>query len=698
MSILALLAECNEQLANNEKAISSVGSSISAIDVINCKEFTPSQEAANGQETVEDADENPEKALLDLSISELHNKYTEADVSLAQLNKLWLIKGLLQEIKITFNPLDEPGYICDKYELESILANLVKLSGRLSELAEAHAEPLVIGASLADMMEEYKRQFRDQLVLCFEQFSPVSKESDEFVFHLEIDVNQTEFALEEFVKLVHGFEEFSNSSDLSDKFQGLKQHWQSHIVDKLFEKQNYITLDESSNHKTLTLSLVEAFPAPQFFNEYYIGSIRSFMEFINRINDSSFKHFYANKISNHLMNAVSENISKLFNNPDLVGSFVDLLELAKQTNWSLAIGRSFSTTDQVNEQLQNLYIDWITDRYINEFRVLFNSSELQTLLKSTTSVQASPPEDDWNKSWDEEPEAAEPKTNEEEDGWDDGWDDAWDEENKNEKETKTTKSAKPNVQMEVSKVPERVIAIFNKFTTEAGPNANNALLVSTVLSLSLISYPALTESLLLHNDLKKIGMELAIPEFGSFAETSWNQQGIVYSNEIFKLLLSLHLDDDDGLTVEIEQLEEWFRKLQKTRFRETNSELYKALVVQTIELVNSWTISLVLGLLEISEGYSDKMSTFIGKIQRLAEDLLQKVDEPSSVVLSSNKLSQTVFLLNNHLKDIMEYFYQGELFDYETAELIHVIESIFIKSDLRDNYIREIVDIRSVDS
>ncbi|CQB90288.1 Retrograde transport protein Dsl1 C terminal [Chlamydia trachomatis] len=44
----------------------------------------------------------------------------------------------------------------------------------------------------------------------------------------------------------------------------------------------------------------------------------------------------------------------------------------------------------------------------------------------------------------------------------------------------------------------------------------------------------------------------------------------------------------------------------------------------------------------------------------------------------------------------MERFYQGELFNLETQELVNMIKSIFIQSELRDNYIQEIIEFRNM--
>ncbi len=101
---------------------------------------------------------------------------------------------------------------------------------------------------------------------------------------------------------------------------------------------------------------------------------------------------------------------------------------------------------------------------------------------------------------------------------------------------------------------------------------------------------------------------------------------------------------------------------------------------------------------EITEYQSTKLTNIIKSIQHIINTNLVLVDESNTSVAAYNKLNNVLFLINNHLKDIMEMFYQGEFFDLTTDELISIIESVFIKSDLRDNYIDEILDIRNVES
>ncbi|GMM36179.1 Dsl1 protein [Saccharomycopsis crataegensis] len=61
-----------------------------------------------------------------------------------------------------------------------------------------------------------------------------------------------------------------------------------------------------------------------------------------------------------------------------------------------------------------------------------------------------------------------------------------------------------------------------------------------------------------------------------------------------------------------------------------------------------------------------------------------------------SKLANFKIVVSSHLASIMENFYNGEFYNMETEELIHLIKSLFVESDIRRNAIKEIEEIRNI--
>lgn len=61
------------------------------------------------------------------------------------------------------------------------------------------------------------------------------------------------------------------------------------------------------------------------------------------------------------------------------------------------------------------------------------------------------------------------------------------------------------------------------------------------------------------------------------------------------------------------------------------------------------------------------------------------------------KLANFKIIISSHLASIMENFYNGEFYNVETEELIHLIKALFVESDLRRNAVKEIEEIRNID-
>ncbi|KAF6054947.1 Retrograde transport protein Dsl1 C terminal family protein [Candida parapsilosis] len=109
-----------------------------------------------------------------------------------------------------------------------------------------------------------------------------------------------------------------------------------------------------------------------------------------------------------------------------------------------------------------------------------------------------------------------------------------------------------------------------------------------------------------------------------------------------------------------------------------------------------WLIQLIFTIDDISENQCLLYSLLIDNLNNITIPILGEIGVSKSSIDSFNKANNVRFLLNNHLKDIIDRFYQGELFDLATGEMVNMIRSIFIQSEIRDNYINEIIEFRNM--
>lgn len=687
MSFAAQLAHAESERKACDSKIAEICLNVSAIDIIHDEKFV--------QPAVTQSND-----LLNLSLFHLNARHVEAEKASEQLNALWLIKALIQEIKISFDPLGDGDYACDKFELEGIMQNIKNLHGRLSSLSNGE---LAIGPALKSCYDELVVTYASKLKAVLEKHLPQS--TGTHVINYLVDINGVEISYHEFSKLVLEFETFCGVSDVTDSLNKYKVLWDKHVLDRLIEKKNYIQLVEDGT--TYSLELTEALPPQHFLSRYYFQSVRNFVQFVNLLDNQYFRSYYSTKISNNLVQAISENIKVFMDNREqLTEDLVETLEIISKTNWPMPIRNSFGSLDSIHDRFQVLYLDWINDNYINLVRDLFNSESFGSDLKYLEDTnEPAEEEDDWNKSWDSDdekvPEKEEPT---EEDGWDDGWDEEWDEDAPKPATPKSPhKVAKPkilNAQVKTSPVSSKLGAILESFKKET-KGADDSNVVGAITALALISYPPLTDLFLLFNDLQNVKCEALL----KFAQEQWRHTRLRIFNEIISIVSDMDLSNNDvdvnsvedvaGISRNAKKLSALFEDLFHRDLQATNSRVFTDLLLDLLSFINNWVLDVIINASEITEYQSDKFTRVLESVQLMESEMLEKVGEPAEKLTSYNKLKQAIFLINNHLKDIMEYFYQGELYDFSTDELILVIKSVFIPSELREKCITEIMEIRN---
>lgn len=677
---------------------------------------------ASAEDILEDPDYEKPKLQAqksehgDLSIYQLNGKLHDTETAIGYLNELWLTKSLIQEIKMSLNPVEDEQYQCDKDELFGILQNLKKLKTRISNLS---GEELAIIPALQACSHDLTRGFSGKLIALLLVFIK-TKGNTQFVVNDQIEVNGSQFTFLEYSGFAQEYESFARTHEVTEELRRYKVLWDESILDRLVKRTSYFTLD--NDDFTYTLLLVDAPPGRRFLSRNYFQSLRNFVAFVNVFHDQSFKNYYSTKISNSIAEVVSENIKTFMDNKQqLTEELMETLDFISKSGWNVPIRSTFSSPDRIQEGLMSLYTAFVTDKYINEVREVFNSESFTTnlsLLKDAaedTRVEvAAEDSDDWNDSWGSDEEAGEEKPKE--DDWDADWDDGWDDDNEVPAKTGTTKvgksgkssnsklsvSATIKISVKYSQLPFKFSVILAKFAKELS-NADPQYILDTIGTLSMLSYPSLSQLFVLLNDLQRV--KSASESLSKFVEEEWSHVKQEVFDEITEIITALDFTNKD-LTPDFSEtestmklgsgdLEQLVARQFDTELPTTNTELFKMFILELLDFINNLVLEIIIDSDEITEFQSEKFTSFLESLQSWEAIYLAKLGEQPTNLATYNKTKQAVLLINRHLKEIMEIFYQGELYDFTTDELIKVIKNVFVPSDLREDCIGEIIEIRN---
>lgn len=338
--------------------------------------------------------------------------------------------------------------------------------------------------------------------------------------------------------------------------------------------------------------------------------------------------------------------------------------------------------------------------------------------------------DDWNEAWssdlDQEGEiwGNEQKGEGHEDEWDESWGDGWDDEpvfqSRDAKPAKLEiavkqKEAVPKpdptlfVNEDISRVAEPLVekqvcyrsavvyklsSILSKYDQDSR-GATPQLLLDGILSLALVTYPPLTQLFLLLNDLSGLGSEYLARRVGD----EWLHTKQTLFSETLTLVTEIMecCDSDRDFEVDggIDKVSDVVDGLFKGDLFKSNPTELKELLLQYSNLINTLAVDQILSNSDISEHQSECYTKFLRGLQALENNALSKVGESVIKLASWPRVDQVTFLLNHHLKEIMRYFYESKLYACTTEELEKVIQSVFVPSELREQCIKEVLEIRN---
>lgn len=716
------LEETEKKLQFANSRIAQFGQSLSAEDIV--------------------AEDVPE--FHNQTLYQLDQKYRETDLAAQHLQLLWIIKNLVHELQVAFDPLEEGSYSCDITELQGILQNIKSLKGKIGPFVK---DNFIIGSTLQESYEGIIESFQKQLDSLFAKH--IRQEEGTFRVLTSMEINQQVHLLKEFFDVVSDFESFTGENSITDKLNEFKPKWDKKLLDPLVNKKKYLLLLPELDHD-YSIELADALPPNQFLSSYYFESVRNFVTFINLLENQSFKNYYLTKISNNIVNTISESIEVFLQNRDLLSDdLVKTIALASESGWNVHIAKSLGSLDQINSSISRLHNEWVTDKYINALRLYFNGTEFTEDLRDLSEVevetvhepapipQSAPipepkPEpqpveadDDWDQpveaddDWDQ-PWGSEEEEQGDDDGWDEDWDDSWDDEEKPASPVKPKRQQppvpktqpkpepqqpQPIVSVDVvtrSAVVKSLRSIVEAYLTETGLETAADILFAAS-EFALMSYPQLHELFLLYNDLRALEFE----ETTQFAESQWKHTRIQLFGQLNALFTSIDFSNDDagddatedstGITSAITQFKDCLDQLVDSDLTKTNRALLRNTVCDLSNHANTWVVNGIVSSKEISEFQCEKFTRVLESLDEVEAAVLAKVGSESNRLATYNKLKQAILLVNNHLNDIMEHFYQGDFFDFSTEELVLVLKSVLIQSDLRERCILEILEVRTAD-
>ncbi|GEQ72166.1 hypothetical protein JCM33374_g5852 [Metschnikowia sp. JCM 33374] len=752
MSLTAELSEKASLITNINQAIEDEIRGLSVLDVVNDPAFTLSE--TGGPSSVE-------KEPQELTLYQLNAKLKDLESSTTQLNEFWIIKNLFKEVELSLESGSGDEATWDKEDLQSTIKNMENLHEKVSKVSQMN---LVISSSMKAKYQNLLLDFNTELNRVFYKFIPTNTSSEYIVHNALVQGNKT-LRFDDFVEVAHVFETLYQSDRVSDLLNSLKTDWDRSILEPLISKRALLNLRINDQKQILGVEkfdAMEEFSMDGFFHSlqcfvHFVNAtnLRSLKNYFS----TKISNGLADIISENIRNFTEDE-------ENLTSQLLKTLDLFSSSGWSIPIRNIFMAKNNVRETLRGLHLDWITDKYIDQLRTIFTNpgfdKDLSTQRTESHTIEIQPPmihvsnsqnvphlstnetspvddaseEIEWDDNWgsdDDEDFDKATKASANSDAWDDNWDESWSDDegehgsnvqvktqhqvqNKStagtnhakqeniEKSTPTTQS--PQIHTEsyssiVSAIPKKISNILSEFEKETD-SADSRILLDTIFSLALASYPAISQSFLLLNDLRSV--ECKSTHLSQCADTEWKHFCQSFSNDVTQILSKASVlnsgsgsedVDGDGGFESVERIGVLLEGLVGSELRTTNSYELKQFVLQVLNLTNNITLQKILRCDEITEYQSEEFTRYLEHLQVVEAGVLSKFGEDTTALATTNKVMQTKFLINNHLKSIMEYFYQGELYDFTTDELVNVIKSVFIPSDLRENCLNEIIDVRN---
>lgn len=739
MSIAERLSALKDEVQGAEAEIKRLCMSVSPADIVEDPAFRP--------------DLTLPTPYAGLSIYQLNQKQQELDAAQVLLNDLWLVKALFSEIEVCFDPFEDGLYVCDLGELQAASNSLQKAADKIAALREGR---IALAKSLDARWTELHAIFVAKLDLLFDRFFPDSgtvctavcvhdeapvalgdfldlsrthgdRLTDEWLaeklrsrkrtweqeylraaiihraeLQLETDGPRSMLRVREdasggdlaaLLASLRNFVAFVNVLDMPS----LKQYYSTAMSNALVEviSSNIGAFMDRREH--LTAELIRTIET--FTSTGWPMPLRNVFVSTDRIHES-LHALHMNWLCDKYIGEVRE----VFVDPGFLALLAQERRVEVQVEALEAVCDAWQGAERREQD------DWE------------KGEGQQSGAQEKHQYGVNDAEDDWNEAWasdlDVDNSAKDPT---EQDDWNDHWDDEPEPLQYAENAvttaipTKELPAQPPTQPPTESVVPERrrvasvktrsltqtgvcarLADVLQQFEQESG-SADPQLLLDTIMALSLGAYPPLTLLLVLVNDLAGLGHEYLCER----ASREWlHTKQTLFGEALALVTRSMRFSDDSGsadrdVKKAVEDLSQLVERTFAADWLRTNAYEHRQLLIQLLNLLNSSAIRQVVGNGDISELQLEKYTRYLQGLQFLEGEAMGRVGENVTKLASWPKVDQMVILLTHHLRDIMRYFYESKLYACTTEELVTVIESVFMPSDLREQCVGEIREIRS---
>jgi len=682
---------------------------------------------------------NNTKKLNYNDLSKLQQRDYEITQELEQLRELWVVATLIKEVEVNL----------ELYEFENVFDSLKNFKKKIK--SDAFSSNLVIIDKLQDEHDRYHERAISQIEESWKKLIDVKEDS--VTFNAEVEINGNIILLENILDVIKSNNlqsriSNSNITHLIDQklltalIQSKSLQLSDNIVTIIDSKP---TIQDQIQSVENLANFISFIPDDQQIINYI--SPRLF-EWLKEIITSNIDTVYSDKaLQNQFLKLGSLLSEKHFKRNDLQNWIQnELNEIAVEHYLDTHIDQVRQLIRKVDKSVfQNLITRTYQEKSENREQVNPEPQTKPSKPISTVSAAATADSDDGDEEWDawndeeieidddepsqsQQPEVQQSQEDEDNDDWD--WNDDDDEEEEAESSKRKRKlvsklvkkehsnntslestpqpqhstSTSPSSTYQTTLLPDEFHKIIKSYlsTQSRLPSEYHDLHYSK-LNYLITGYFILvsqefknhsTSSLLLYNDLTYLMQITNIPRLIELKENYLDNFIKDFQNEIDEHYSKLH-----GLNPAISSSETYSIiddiQLVFTMFFKKLSMLpswkYDEFVGSIVENFYGKIIASVFDKYDIGEVESEYLNLILNKFLTL------KFPIEHSKIKNHSKLGHVTFIVNSHLKDIMENFYNAEFFDLSTMELIALIDKLFADSDLKRRSIEDIREIREAE-
>ncbi|KAH3683319.1 hypothetical protein WICPIJ_005713, partial [Wickerhamomyces pijperi] len=248
-----------------------------------------------------------------------------------------------------------------------------------------------------------------------------------------------------------------------------------------------------------------------------------------------------------------------------------------------------------------------------------------------------------------------------------------------------------------SKLPEQLFSVLNNSKIANPEHLHNLVLALKLFLLNVKSVDVWQ----VHNEFRSLAM-LLHPSNPQLSQLLQHECSNIIRDQLSQLQSQIHqvislklssfspdlIKDQLQSTLSLTPLLHSFRSL----LADLKSTLPESESIQlTNRLTAQWHEFLIDLVLNSRQQIGEEESHNLSHILNFILDFKLT---PTAASASEHRLSNVTQILTSHLSDIMTSFYDGDLYDLSTEELIRLIELLFVQSDVRERCLGEIKEVR----